>query len=211
MTPYKFGGVLAGLILLAALITSLFMQEILMVIPLYILGVGMIILILYFLLVYIHSKVSEKVFLTIILIPVLMIGLYIGKIQYEDWHGQKRFESWQTAPVRGVLEINKTVTIDSEHPTDEIIKYKIVIPQDGSLLIDCPTNDFTEQVVMYVFNNKPDSWIVSAKNENDSGVHVYKVQKGEEYYLVIDQKNLIQQGRSGFSYELTPKITAIEM
>jgi hypothetical protein len=206
MTPYKFGAILALLLVLITIPMFATFEELTVLIPINILMIGVPLLILYYIFVFIYLTFSKRVFF-ICLIIILAIPLYlITKEMYNEYSYNKKYEEWDNSPITGEYEIGNDITVPYSENQNNLFKYKIVIPKSGTLLIKSEPHILEDLLVLKVFNSKkPDNWIVSRPTESGIGIDVDIVKENEIYFLVIDQTRLNKSGTG--SYIIKSKIT----
>lgn len=197
MKPYKIGRILALLLALITVPMFILFEEMQFLILYNILLVGIALLILYFILVYIYLNFGKRIF-TIFIIIILFIPLYLlSKDIYDDYTFKLKYEEWRDFSNAQELQISKDINMSYSDNGNDLLKYKTIIPQSGTLYITSKP-DMSKNLSIKVFNSKPDKWIVSTPNENGIGVTVANVKKDETYFILIDQTQLNKRGRGTY-------------
>lgn len=204
MSPYKFGGILVLIYFVIAIIMFATLKEMAVLLAFNFLIIGAILLALYFVLISVYKRFGRKIFyITFVTLLIMPLG-YGAKNIFEDFSSKARHEKRMNTPVTGEISINGKEAIVKHYSDNEVDfeKYKIISPKSG--YVHVVSEPFIDKELLFidVYNPKPNS-VFSERTFEGNGV-VYRVEKGEICYLIVDQTELNRTGKG--TYELIIQI-----
>lgn len=196
----KTGNILFFIYIAVTFLLFIFLKETAILLAYNFLIIGAILLALYFLLISVYIKFGRKVFyISFIILLIIPLG-YGAKNLFEDYSSKVRHEKRINTPVTGDITINGKETIVKNYSDNEVDleKYKIISPKSG--YIHVVSEPFIDKELLFIDVYNPEPFSVFSERTFEGNGVVYRVEKGDICYLIVDQTELNKTGKG--TYEL---------